>query len=166
MQRNWIRCIHRRIYVCHARFVQHQLGHHWPLRAQRSAGETNDAVRDKLHAALASGLYVLLCCGESLEVRESGAHFDWVQNQLSHALEGLSNEAMDGVVVAYEPIWAIGTGKTASSQQAQEMHTFIRTWLTNRFDESTAQACRILYGGSCKRATRTSSLRNLTSMEA
>ena len=113
-------------------------------------GEHNDAVRDKLHVALASGLHVLLCCGESLEVRESGAHFDWVQNQLSHALEGLSNEAMDGVVVAYEPIWAIGTGQTASSQQAQEMHAFIRTWLTNRFDQATAQACRILYGGSCK----------------
>ena len=113
-------------------------------------GETDDAVRNKLHAALEAGLRVLLCCGESLEVRESGAHFDWVQGQLSHALEGLSQASMDGVVIAYEPIWAIGTGKTATSAQAQEMHAFIRNWLTERFDATTAQNCRILYGGSCK----------------
>jgi triosephosphate isomerase len=113
-------------------------------------GETDDAVRNKLHAALEAGLRVLLCCGESLEVRESGTHFDWVQGQLSHALEGLSQASMDGVVIAYEPIWAIGTGKTATSAQAQEMHAFIRNWLTERFDATTAQNCRILYGGSCK----------------
>jgi triosephosphate isomerase len=113
-------------------------------------GETNDAVRDKLHAALQVGLKVLLCCGESLEVREAGTHFDWVQNQLSHALEDLPQDAMSAVVIAYEPIWAIGTGKTATSEQAQEMHAFIRTWLTRRFDADTAQNCRILYGGSCK----------------
>lgn len=113
-------------------------------------GETDAAVRNKLHAALEAGLRVLLCCGESLEVRESGTHFDWVQRQLSHALEGLSQTAMDGVVIAYEPIWAIGTGKTATSAQAQEMHAFIRNWLTERFDATTAQNCRILYGGSCK----------------
>ena len=89
-------------------------------------GETDDAVRNKLHAALEAGLRVLLCCGESLGVRESGTHFDWVQRQLSHALEGLSQTAMDGVVIAYEPIWAIGTGKTATAAQAQEMHAFIR----------------------------------------
>lgn len=113
-------------------------------------GETDEAVRNKLHAALEAGLRVLLCCGESLEVRESGTHFDWVQGQLTHALEGLSHAAMDGVVIAYEPIWAIGTGKTATSAQAQEMHAFIRNWLTERFDATTAQNCRILYGGSCK----------------
>ena len=113
-------------------------------------GETDEAVRNKLHAALEAGLRVLLCCGESLEVRESGSHFDWVQGQLSHALEGLSQASMDGVVIAYEPIWAIGTGKTATSGQAQEMHAFIRNWLTERFDATTAQNCRILYGGSCK----------------
>ena len=113
-------------------------------------GETDEAVRNKLHAALEAGLRVLLCCGESLEVRESGSHFDWVQGQLSHALEGLSQASMDGVVIAYEPIWAIGTGKTATSAQAQEMHAFIRNWLTERFDATTAQNCRILYGGSCK----------------
>ena len=113
-------------------------------------GETEDAVRNKLNAALQAGLKVLLCCGESLEVRESETHFKWVQNQLTHALEGLPQEAMGGVVIAYEPIWAIGTGKTATSDQAQEMHAFIRTWLAGRFDSVTAQNCRILYGGSCK----------------
>lgn len=113
-------------------------------------GETDDAVRNKLHAALQAGMQVLLCCGESLGVRESGTHFDWVQDQLTHALDGLPQEAMGGVVIAYEPIWAIGTGKTATSEQAQEMHAFIRTWLTGRFDALTAQNCRILYGGSCK----------------
>ena len=113
-------------------------------------GETNDAVRNKLHAALRAGLHVLLCCGESLEVREAGTHFDWVQNQLSHALEDLPQDDLSAVVIAYEPIWAIGTGKTATSEQAQEMHAFIRTWLAGRFDADTAQNCRILYGGSCK----------------
>ncbi|MAI23870.1 MAG: triose-phosphate isomerase [Crocinitomicaceae bacterium] len=113
-------------------------------------GETNDAVRNKLHVALDAGLQVLLCCGESLEVRELGTHFDWVKGQLLHALEGLSAASMEGVVIAYEPIWAIGTGKTASTEQAQEMHAFIRSWLVKRFDETIAQGCRILYGGSCK----------------
>jgi triosephosphate isomerase len=113
-------------------------------------GETDDAVRSKLQAALDAGLRVLLCCGESLGVRESGDHFDWVQNQLSHALDGISPASMDGIVIAYEPIWAIGTGRTASSEQAQEMHAFIRNWLANQFDAATAQQCRILYGGSCK----------------
>ncbi len=113
-------------------------------------GETDNVIRKKLRAALDSGLQVLLCCGEPLEVRESETHFDWVQNQLMHALSGLSNSALESIVIAYEPIWAIGTGKTASAGQAQEMHAFIRNWLSICFDRSTARGCRIIYGGSCK----------------
>lgn len=113
-------------------------------------GESNEAVRMKLHAALASGLRVLLCCGEKLEDREAGSHFTWVEGQLSHALEGMTSEQLKSIVIAYEPIWAIGTGKTASSEQAQEMHGFIRTWLASRFNAEAATGCRILYGGSCK----------------
>jgi triosephosphate isomerase len=113
-------------------------------------GESNEAVRSKLELALEAGLHVLLCCGESLSKRESGNHFDWVQSQLEDALQNVSDQAFDQVVIAYEPIWAIGTGKTASSDQAQEMHAFIRNWLSKRYGDVSAAACRILYGGSCK----------------
>lgn len=127
---------------------------HWVIighsERREGYGETDAVVRDKLHAALSSGLQVLLCCGEPLSVRESSTHFDWVQNQLEHALEGIAKASMSDIVIAYEPIWAIGTGKTASSEQAQQMHAFIRDWLSNRFDSATAQSTRILYGGSCK----------------
>lgn len=113
-------------------------------------GESNEAVRLKLHAALDAELQILLCCGEKLEDREAESHFNWVEGQLSHALEGLSSAQLKSIVIAYEPIWAIGTGKTASSEQAQEMHGFIRSWLATRFDAEAATGCRILYGGSCK----------------
>jgi triosephosphate isomerase len=113
-------------------------------------GESNEAVRMKLTAALEAGLQVLLCCGEKLEDREAGTHFEWVEAQLAHALEGKTAEELKSIVIAYEPIWAIGTGQTATSEQAQEMHGFIRTWLTGRFDAASASDCRILYGGSCK----------------
>jgi triosephosphate isomerase len=73
-----------------------------------------------------------------------------VQSQLEDALQNVSDQAFDQVVIAYEPIWAIGTGKTASSDQAQEMHAFIRNWLSKRYGDVSAAACRILYGGSCK----------------
>jgi triosephosphate isomerase len=113
-------------------------------------GESNETVRKKLTEALESGLRVLLCCGENLKDREAETHFTWVEGQLAHAFEGMTSEQLKSIVIAYEPIWAIGTGKTASSEQAQEMHGFIRTWLAERFDEEAASGCRILYGGSCK----------------
>jgi triosephosphate isomerase len=91
-----------------------------------------------------------LCCGENLKHREAETHFTWVEGQLAHAFEGVTSAQLKSIVIAYEPIWAIGTGKTASSEQAQEMHGFIRTWLAERFDEEAASGCRILYGGSCK----------------
>lgn len=113
-------------------------------------GESDDVVRRKLEGALAAGLSVLLCCGESLDHRESGSHFSWVESQLEDALQNVTAEAFSQVVIAYEPIWAIGTGKTATSDQAQEMHAFIRGWITDRYSAEQASECRILYGGSCK----------------
>ncbi|HRJ36998.1 MAG TPA: triose-phosphate isomerase, partial [Flavobacteriales bacterium] len=83
------------------------------------------------------------------EVREDDNHFAWVQQQLNIALDGLSPEQMQKVVIAYEPVWAIGTGLTASRDQAQEMHAFIRRYIAERFNEETANTTRILYGGSC-----------------
>ncbi|HRE74864.1 MAG TPA: triose-phosphate isomerase [Flavobacteriales bacterium] len=111
--------------------------------------ETDEIVSRKLRHALTVSLNVILCCGESLEVREDDNHFAWVQQQLNIALDGLSPEQMQKVVIAYEPVWAIGTGLTASRDQAQEMHAFIRRYIAERFNEETANTTRILYGGSC-----------------
>ena len=113
-------------------------------------GETDELVNKKTHKALAHSLVPVICVGETLEERKSGVHFDLVSDQIKIALRGISStEALD-VVIAYEPIWAIGTGETASPEQAQEMHAHIRTIITNIYDEETASAIRILYGGSMK----------------
>ncbi|MDX5346292.1 MAG: triose-phosphate isomerase, partial [Hymenobacteraceae bacterium] len=103
----------------------------------------------KMKTALAHGLKPIFCCGEPLEERDADRHFDYVGKQLQDSLSYLSNEEFDQVVVAYEPIWAIGTGKTASSQQAQEIHAFIREELSKMFDAEAAFNTSILYGGSC-----------------
>ncbi|MBX0334081.1 triose-phosphate isomerase [Pontibacter sp. HSC-14F20] len=103
----------------------------------------------KLKAAIAQGITPIFCCGEPLEERDADRHFDYVGKQLHDSLSYLSNEEFDQVVVAYEPIWAIGTGRTASSQQAQEMHAYIREQLSRMFDAEAAFNCSILYGGSC-----------------
>lgn len=113
-------------------------------------GETDAVVAQKLSRAMASNMRVLLCCGEPLEQREADTHFEWVEKQLNSAFTEVSANEMERVVVAYEPIWAIGTGKTASSAQAQEMHAFIRQLIASRFTTSIAQETPILYGGSCK----------------
>jgi len=110
--------------------------------------ETNATVLKKINAALAEPLKVIFCCGEPQSVRESGQHETYILNQLEESIFTLNS--LDNIVIAYEPIWAIGTGLTASPQQAQEMHRFIRQQVANRFSDSVAQQVSILYGGSCK----------------
>lgn len=113
-------------------------------------GETLEVVADKVQQALKGGLRVFFCCGEELPARESGGHFAVVKSQLESALFGLSSAQMQSIVIAYEPVWAIGTGVTASADQAQEMHAFIRSEIEAKFGKSTAENTSILYGGSCK----------------
>ncbi len=112
--------------------------------------EDNELINKKVKLALAEGLKPIFCCGEVLEERESGRHFEVVKEQIEIGLRGLSADQMSQVVVAYEPVWAIGTGVVASPDQAQEMHKEIRGFLLSMFDEKVADEMSILYGGSCK----------------
>lgn len=112
--------------------------------------ETDDIVNKKLKKSLENEMKVILCVGESLEEREKGEHRNMVEKQVRKCLKGVKKEEMDNVVIAYEPIWAIGTGKTATPKEAQEMHSFIRSLLGMIFNEETAKETRILYGGSVK----------------
>mgnify|MGYP001613901472 CR=1 FL=1 len=113
-------------------------------------GETNATVNKGLRAALKGGLKPIVCVGENLAERESGKTFDVVKDHVTGSLAGLTKEEMSTVVLAYEPVWAIGTGKTATSAQAQEVHQFIRETLAQMFDQAVADATRIQYGGSVK----------------
>jgi len=112
--------------------------------------ETNETVNKRLKAALAGGLNVIVCVGEVLEEREANKTFDVIRNQVQGSLQGISKLDMNSVVLAYEPVWAIGTGKTASPEQAQEVHHYIRSLLKEIFDVETAAQIRIQYGGSVK----------------
>lgn len=112
-------------------------------------GENGNILLKKIRLALSEGLEPIFCIGEKLDERESGKHFEVVENQIKEVLFDLSDEDFAKVIVAYEPVWAIGTGKTASSAQAQEMHEFIRRILTEKFGK-LANETSILYGGSCK----------------
>lgn len=112
--------------------------------------ESNELLKEKVTKAVSLGLTVFFCCGEQLAEREANNHFSVITKQLNESLFHLDKESIAQVVVAYEPVWAIGTGKTASSDQAEEMHKFIREQLAQRYDEATAQNTSILYGGSCK----------------
>ncbi len=113
-------------------------------------GESGELLAAKVSQALANGLTPIYCFGETLEQREAGDEQKVVALQLQEGLAHLDVEAMNKVVLAYEPVWAIGTGKTASPAQAQAIHKFIRLWLDARFGESTASTTSILYGGSVK----------------
>jgi triosephosphate isomerase len=113
-------------------------------------GEGNDVVERKLRAALASDLTPVLCVGERIEEREAGRHEPYVMEQLEAGLGGLSIAEVSRVVVAYEPVWAIGTGKTATPADAVAMHAFIRGWVRGEFRGDVAGRMRILYGGSVK----------------
>ena len=111
--------------------------------------ESNAQLAAKVDAALANGLTPLFCCGESLETREGADYLAFVAQQLTESLFHLSADDFAKVVIAYEPIWAIGTGLTASSDQAQEMHAYLRGHLAKQYGQAAADACSILYGGSC-----------------
>ena len=112
-------------------------------------GETDATVNRKAHAVLDSGLQPIICVGETLAERESGKHHSIVAQQLAGGLDGLTGQGALRIILAYEPVWAIGTGRTASPETAQEMHGLIRGWLAEKFGKE-AQEVRILYGGSVK----------------
>lgn len=113
-------------------------------------GETNALLAKKVNAVLENDLKVIYCCGETLEEREANKHFDILRSQVSEGLFHLTNAQMGNIVVAYEPVWAIGTGKTASTAQAQEIHAFIRGLVSEKFGKEVADNLTIQYGGSVK----------------
>jgi triosephosphate isomerase len=113
-------------------------------------GETDETVNKKIKAALAARLIAIFCIGETLAERESERTFDVLRTQITGGLAGISAADLTSIIIAYEPVWAIGTGKTASNAQAQEAHAFIRGLVTKQYDQASADAMRILYGGSVK----------------
>ncbi|TKH14247.1 triose-phosphate isomerase [Peribacillus simplex] len=112
--------------------------------------ETDEAVNKKAHAAFAHGLTPIVCCGETLEQREAGETNDFVGSQIEKGLAGLSDDQLKQAVIAYEPIWAIGTGKSSSAQDANEVCAHIRSVVADKFSNEAAAAIRIQYGGSVK----------------
>ena len=113
-------------------------------------GETDEILKKKVKAALAKKMTVMFCFGEELNDRKSGNHFKVVESQLKNALFGLDAKSWSSIILAYEPVWAIGTGETASPEQAQEMHAFIRKTIATAFTKNIADNVSILYGGSVK----------------
>jgi triosephosphate isomerase len=113
-------------------------------------GETDETVAKKVASAFKQDLIPVLCIGEVLDEREAGKTFEVVERQLRVALEGLDGGQMEKIVIAYEPVWAIGTGKTATPEQAQDAHAFIRKTIGSKFDKKIADNVRIVYGGSVK----------------
>ncbi len=113
-------------------------------------GETDEKLVEKTKLALAAGLKVILCVGENLDEREAGKHFDVCEAQIKNVLYNFTAEDMKNIIVAYEPVWAIGTGKTATAEQAEEIHAFIRKTIADKFGAQVADDTTILYGGSCK----------------
>ncbi|MBD5296984.1 MAG: triose-phosphate isomerase [Bacteroides sp.] len=113
-------------------------------------GETSETLKEKVALALENGLTPIFCIGEVLEERENGTAFDVVKAQIEEALFNLSAEDFGKLILAYEPVWAIGTGKTATDDQAEEMHAFIRGVIADKYGKEVAENTSILYGGSCK----------------
>ncbi|WP_291725825.1 triose-phosphate isomerase [Bernardetia sp.] len=112
--------------------------------------ETNQEIAQKIDLIFGNGMLPIFCCGETLELREEGNHIEFIKNQISESLFHLPASKFEKVVIAYEPIWAIGTGKTASSEQAQEIHAAIREHIASKYGQEIADKTPILYGGSCK----------------
>ena len=112
--------------------------------------EFNENLNLKITQALQNNLKIIFCCGENIEQRESGEYLQVIRKQLEETILSLDQKSLSRLVIAYEPIWAIGTGKTASSVQAQEMHSFIRSLISNKFGTEISNNTSILYGGSCK----------------
>jgi len=115
---------------------------------RRAMGETNENVNAKVLAALEAGLIPIMCCGETLEQRETGITSEWIAMQIKAGLKGVPEEKIRKIVIAYEPIWAIGTGRTATPEQAQEVCEEIRTVVRKLYSSKVARAVSILYGGS------------------
>ena len=116
-------------------------------------GETNEGVNKRAHAAYAAGITPIICCGEPLEIREANTYIDFVTKQIKAALDGFSADEVAHLVIAYEPIWAIGTGKTATFDQAEEVCAHIRKTIEAKYGAAAAEGVRIQYGGSVKPAT-------------
>lgn len=112
--------------------------------------ETNEMINEKIKCALKSRLKPIVCCGEVLKERENNEHFQVVNKQIKGMFDGIDADHMEHIIIAYEPVWAIGTGKTASPDQAQEMHQFIREKIKHSYGSAKANEISILYGGSCK----------------
>lgn len=112
--------------------------------------ENNEMLAKKVNTALANNLQVIFCCGEPLEVRDAGTQNSYVEQQIIEGIFHLDAEQLSHVTIAYEPIWAIGTGRTASSEQAQDMHAHIRSVVAGKYGNDVANSTSILYGGSCK----------------
>lgn len=115
-------------------------------------GETNEILAEKVNTALENEMRIIFCFGEELADRKNEKHFDLVAKQLKESLYQIPKEKWEDVVLAYEPVWAIGTGETASPEQAQEMHAFVRKNISEKFNDEIAQNVSILYGGSVKPA--------------
>ena len=113
-------------------------------------GDTDEILNKKVAAALRHGLTIIFCVGETLQQREANETLSVIEGQLENGLKGFTAEQLKGLIIAYEPVWAIGTGKTATPDQAQEVHAAIRRFLTNKYGQEFANATRILYGGSVK----------------
>lgn len=113
-------------------------------------GETSETLRDKVALALENGLKPIFCIGEVLEERENGSYNEVVSKQVEEGLFNLSAEDFGKIILAYEPVWAIGTGKTATADQAEDMHAFIRNVVAEKYGKEVADNTSILYGGSCK----------------
>jgi len=112
-------------------------------------GETNEILKDKINLAIDSNLQPIYCCGETIDERQQGIHMNTITNQIEKVLYDLGSNHIGKVIVAYEPIWAIGTGETATKEQAQEMHAFIRSLINQQFGEELSNILPIIYGGSC-----------------
>lgn len=112
-------------------------------------GESDEQLKLKVDAAIGADFPYIFCCGEPLEERKAGNEKEFVKAQLEASLFHLSAEEMKKAIIAYEPVWAIGTGETATSDQAEDMHAAIRSWIADKYDAATASEVSILYGGSC-----------------
>jgi len=113
-------------------------------------GETDDMINKKIKKALSAGLKPIFCIGELLEERENGTTNDIIKRQVLNGLDGVSVDQMENIIIAYEPVWAIGTGKTASPLQAQEVHSFVRSLILDKYGKTTAENITVQYGGSVK----------------
>ena len=122
-------------------------------------GETNETVNKKLKSALKHGLFPIMCVGEKLEEREAGSAFDVVRDHVENGLSDVGENEILNVVLAYEPVWAIGTGKNATPEEAEEVHKFIRELLSKKYGKDTSESLRIQYGGSVKPANIESLIR-------